>query len=51
MALGLAVAIGIALGAALSASMGAAGWALGLGTAIIAFWALPRLRNARNGER
>lgn len=51
MVLGFVVVIGIGLGAALSASMGAAGWALGLGTAILAFWALPRLRNSGTEEQ
>jgi hypothetical protein len=46
MKLGAAIAIGIGLGAAFASSMGAAGWALGLGTAILAFWAVPRLRNS-----
>ena len=46
MRLGAAIAIGIGLGAAFASSMGAAGWALGLGTAILAFWAMPRLRNS-----
>jgi hypothetical protein len=46
MKLGAAIAIGIGFGAAFASSMGVAGWALGLGTAILAFWAVPRLRNS-----
>lgn len=50
MRLGAAIAIGIGIGAAFASSMGAAGWAMGLGTAILAFWAAPRLRNASHKE-
>ena len=45
--LGAVVAIGIGLGVAFAASMGAAGYAAGLGTALLAFWVLPRLRRHR----
>lgn len=48
MKLGAAIAISIGLGAAFASSMGAAGWALGLGTGILAFWAVPRLRKSGN---
>jgi hypothetical protein len=50
MRLSAAIAIGIGLGAAFASSMGAAGWALGIGTAILAFWAVPRVRNAGDRE-
>ena len=41
--MGAVVAIGIGLGVAFAASMGPAGYAAGLGTALLAFWVLPRL--------
>ena len=41
--LGAVVAIGIGIGVALAASMGPAGYAAGLGAALLAFWGLPRL--------
>ena len=45
--LGAVVAIGIGIGVAFAASMGPAGYAVGLGAALLAFWVLPRLRRHR----
>ena len=45
--LGAVVAIGIGIGVAFAASMGPAGYAVGLGAALLAFWGLPRLRRLR----
>jgi hypothetical protein len=50
MTLGGVVAIGIGLGVALAASMGAAGYAVGLGAAVLAFWARPGLRGRTDPE-
>ena len=41
------VAVGIGIGVAFAASMGAAGYAAGLGAALLAFWGLPRLWRRR----
>jgi hypothetical protein len=49
--LGLVVAVGIGMGAAFAASMGSAGYALGLGVALLAFVALPRLWHRINSGR
>jgi hypothetical protein len=49
--LGGVVAIGIGLGVARAASMGAAGYVVGLGAALLAFWALPGLRGKIDLDR
>lgn len=49
--LGPVVAVGIGMGAAFAASMGSAGYALGLGAALLAFVALPRLWRRINSAR
>jgi hypothetical protein len=51
MALGYAVAIGTGMGAAFAASMGSAGYALGLGVAVLSFIALPALWRRINSGR
>ena len=45
--MGAAVALGIGIGVALAASMGPAGYAAGLGAALLAFWGLPPLWRSR----